>query len=392
MRKMNEGAYHKLRSAPPTRPSACPVNQDFTPFNAHYLRDPYPQLERLNTQQPIFYAQKLGYLVVTRMQDLLEVFQQHEIYSSENVQDPVFALCERAAAILGDETFNPIAVMSNRQQPDHTRIRKYTREGFSSRRMKILEPYIRQRSHELIDTMLQTGSPVEFVNSFGHPLPGQTIFRLIGFPRCDDEQIMRWTANRLAFTWGQPSDDEQVEIAQNMLHYWHYCTQFVATRRTERADDLTSELLAAHDADPHDLTYNEIESIIYGLSFAGHEIVSNYLSNILLSLLGQRDNWQAICSEPQLIPNALEEVLRFDSPQTSWRRATRVDARIGGINIPAGTQIFLSLGAANHQENEFENPSLFDLRRHNARKHISFGYGIHFCLGARLARIEANIA
>jgi cytochrome P450 len=356
------------------------------------LRGPYPQLERLSTQQPILYAQKLGYLVATRMKDLLDVFQQHEIYSSENVQDPVFAMCDRAAAILSVEDFNPIAVMSNRQQPDHTRIRKYTREGFSGRRIQILEPYIRQRSHELIDTILHNSGPSYFVNSFGHLLPGQTIFRLIGFPQSDDRQIMDWTSNRLAFSWGQPSDDEQVEIAQNMLHYWHYCTQFVAMRHRDRADDLTSELFTAHDADPLGLTYNEVESIIYGLSFGGHEIVSNYLSNTLLCLLARREDWQAICANPQLIPNALEEVLRFDSPQTSWRGVTRVDATIGGVDIPAGTQIFLSLGATNHQESEFDSPSTFDLRRHNARKHISFGYGIHFCLGAKLARIEASIA
>jgi hypothetical protein len=203
---------------------------------------------------------------------------------------------------------------------------------------------------------------------------------------------MRWTSNRLAFTWGKPSAEEQVEIAQNMLHYWRYCTQFVATRRGERADDLTSELLAAHDADADDLSYREVESIIYGLSFAGHEIVSNFLSNTLLALLPRRRDWQAICADAKLIPNALEEVLRFDSPQTSWRRVTRVDTRIGGIDIPAGTPIFLSLGAANHEQAEFEAPSSFDLRRGNARKHISFGYGIHFCLGARLARLEARIA
>ncbi|MFT5447123.1 MAG: cytochrome P450 [Gammaproteobacteria bacterium] len=392
MNKLSDGAYHKVRTAPPTRPDGCPVNRDFTPFNDHYLRDPYPELERLSGEQPLFWSEKLGALVLTRMQDLLDVFAHHEIYSSENVQDPVFALCGRATQILGSGNFNPVAVMSNRQQPDHARIRKYTREGFSGQRMRALEPYIRRRSDELIDAMLDAGGPAEFVAAFGHPLPGQIIFRLIGFPESDDEQIMRWCSNRLAFTWGKPGDDEQASIAGNMVQYWQYCTRFVAMRHTERADDLTSELLAAHDADPQDLTYREVESIIYGLSFAGHEIVSNFLGNTLLNLLARREDWAAICNAPDLIPNALEEVLRHDSPQTSWRRVTLVDTRIGGIDIPAGTPVFLSLGAANHEQAEFEAPSSFDLHRDNARKHISFGYGIHFCLGARLARLEARIA
>ncbi len=387
-----EGAYHNIRIPPRVQPSGCPINHEFTTFTDEYLANPYPQLKQIREQQPIFYSEKLGYLVVTRMEDLTEVFRDHDTYSSENVQDPVFPICDRAAAVLAADDFNPVAVMSNRQQPDHTRIRKYTRDGFSGRRMKILEPYIRRRSQELIDAMIEKGGPTDFVSAFGHPLPGQIIFRFIGFDEADDEQLMAWTGNRLAFTWGKPSDDEQVEIAEKMVSYWCYCRAFVAARWKDRQDDLTSELLNAHEANPEELEYREVESIIYGHSFAGHEIVSNFLSNALLCLLPKRDVWSSLCADPSLIPNALEEVLRFDSPQTSWRRMTRQDTQIAGVNIPAGTQVFLSLAAANHEPTLFDSPAEFDIKRKNARKHISFGHGIHFCLGARLARLEATIA
>jgi len=392
MAKSEDGAYHKIRIPARTRPSGCPVDHDFTTFDEDYLKSPYPALARVRDEHPIFYSEKLGYLVVTRMEDLQEVFRDHAVYSSENVQDPVFPICERAAEVLGVDDFNPVAVMSNRQQPDHTRIKQYTKEGFSGRRMKVLEPYIRRRSHELIDAMVEKGSPAEFVSSFGHPLPGQTIFRFIGFDEADDEQLIRWTSNRLEFTWGKPSEDEQVEIAEKMLNYWRYCREFVARRQEERADDLTSELLDAHAANPDDLAYREVESIIYGLSFAGHEIVSNYLSNTLLCLLPRRDDWQALANDAALIPNALEEVLRYESPQTSWRRMTTQDTTISGIDIPAGTQVFLSLAAANREPGLFEAPDDFDIKRKTARKHISFGLGIHFCLGARLARLEGQLA
>ena len=109
-------------------------------------------------------------------------------------------------------------------------------------------------------------------------------------------------------------------------------------------------------------------------------------------LLPRRDDWDALRQDHSLIPNALEEVLRYESPQTSWRRITRIDTQIGDTLIPAGTQVLLSLGAANHEATEFADPAVFDMRRSNARKHISFGHGIHFCLGARLARMEAQIA
>ena len=392
MSNEDEGAYHNIRVAPSVQPTGCPIDHEFTTFDNNYLTDPYPELERLREQSPVFYSEKLGFLVLTRMEDLIEVFRDHDAYSSANVQDPVFPICDRAAKVLAAEDFNPVAVMSNRQQPDHTRIRKHTREGFSNRRMNSLEPYIRKRSNELIDAMISNGGPIDFVRSFGHPLPGQTIFRFIGFDESDDDQIMAWTGNRLAFTWGNPSDDEQVEIAENMLSYWRYCRRFVASRRDNRTDDLTSELINAHEANPDELKYREVESIIYGHSFAGHEIVSNFLSNALLCLLPRRDDWNALCADPALISNALEEVLRIESPQTSWRRVTNVDSSIAGVSIPAGTQVFLSLGAANHQPSLFESPTKFDIERSNARKHISFGHGIHFCLGARMARLEASIA
>ena len=388
----DDGAYHKIGVTQRVQPTGCPVDHEFTTFSDDYLSNPYPELARIREKNPIFYSEKLGYLVVTQMEDLIEVFRDHDTFSSANVQDPVFPICDRAAAVLAAEDFNPVAVMSNRQQPDHTRIRKYTREGFSGRRMKILEPYIERRSQELIDAMIEKGGPIDFVSAFGHPLPGQIIFRFIGFDEADDEKIMAWTGNRLSFTWGNPSDDEQVAIAEKMLSYWRYCREFVASRWENRKDDLASELLNAHEANPDELLYREVESIIYGHSFAGHEIVSNFLSNALLCLLPKPDDWAALGKNPDLIPNALEEVLRYESPQTSWRRVTNIDTQIAGVDIPAGTQVFLSLGAANHEPSLFDSPAEFDIRRKNAKKHISFGHGIHFCLGARLARLEAAVA
>lgn len=389
---MSQDAYHKVHIPPATKPSGCPVDHDFTPFDADYLQNPYPQLEKLTDEQPTFFSEQLGYLVLTRLEDVLEVFKNPDIFSSENVQDPVFPVCEEAQKILSAEDYNPQAVMSNRQQPDHTRIRRYTRDGFNARRMKLLEPYIRDTCETLIDNMLEKGGPTEFVSALAHPLPGQVIFRFIGFPEADDEQLIYWTANRLAFTWGKPTPEKQVEIAENMLKYWRYCRDFVALRNEQPADDLTSELLAAHKANPEDLSYREVESVIYGLSFAGHEIVSNFIALTLLNVLPRREQWEALCKDSALIPNALEEVLRADSPQTSWRRIATQDTRIGGVDIPAGTQIFVSIGAANHAPELFENPSDFDIYRENAGKHISFGHGIHFCLGARLARLEGQIA
>ena len=389
---MSEDAYHKIAPAAAAEPSGCPFDPQFTPFDDDYLRDPYPQLKALAAETPIFYSEQLGYLVVTGMDNVIEVFKDHDLFSSENVQDPIFPLCEAARNVLSASDYNPQAVMSNAQQPAHTRIRKFTRDGFSARRMRVLEPYIRDTAHELIDRMCQAGSDAEIVSAFAHPLPGQVIFRLIGFPPEDDAQLIAWTSNRLMFSWGQPSDEQQVEIAQNMLKYWRYCRAFVAQRAAQPQDDLTSELLAGHQSQPDKLSLREVESIIYGLSFAGHEIVSNFISLALLNILPDRALWQRLCDDPELIEPALEEVLRFDSPQTSWRRVTTRDTVFQGVHVPKGTRVFLSLGAANHDPAWFDDPEAFDAQRDNANRHVAFGHGIHFCLGARLARLEGQIA
>lgn len=388
---MSDAAYHKIRTERAPAPSGCPVNHSFSPFTPEYMADPYAELGRLRNETPVFYSEELGYLVLTRMEDVSEVFRNPDIFSAENVQDPVLPICEAAATTLSAEDYNPIAVMSNRARPDHTRIRKYTLAGFSGRRMRILEPFIRRRCEDLVDAMLAEGNRADFVKSVAHPLPGETIFRFIGFPEADDKKLKDWTTNRLAFTWGKASDAEQADIAEKMLAYWRYCVSFVALRKSQPADDFTSELLAAHAADPDELTYKEIESIVYGLSFAGHEIVSNMLSNGLISLLSTRRFWTEICADPSLIPNAVEEILRFNSPQTSWRRVASQDTEIAGYKIPAGTQIFLSLGSANHDEAVFDAPEVFDIHRENAKANIAFGRGIHFCLGNRLAILEATI-
>ena len=388
---MTDLAYHKVRSETVAVPDGCPVDAEFSPYAEKYVAYPYAWLNDKRENEPVFYSEELGYVVVTRMEDVQEVFMNSEVFSSENVQDPVFPICDEAVEILAAEDYNPIAVMSNRPQPDHTRIRRHTQAGFSGRRMSVLEPVIRKRAEGLIDEMLASGSPAEWVSAVGNPLPAETIFRLLGFPDTDDQQLKAWTNNRLEFTWGKTDKDYQVQVAKNLLAYWRYVVEYVDMRRDNPADDFTSELLTAHAENPDDLSYNEVQSVVYGLSFAGHEIVRNVISNALLCLLGERQNWERLCADTALIPRAIDEVLRFNSAQTSWRRVTTCDTEFRGLKLPKGTQVFMSLAAANHDPRNFDNPEKFDIDRETAGKHIAFGRGIHICLGRLLAKLEMRL-
>jgi len=383
--------YHSERPAPPPPPAGCPAHAGWSPLDDDYLAEPYAIAAELRDTTPVFYAPKLGYLVVCEMAEIERIFTDHETFASVNVQDPVFPLAPVAHEILSAPDFDPVAVMSNRPEPDHGRIRVHTRQGFSNKRMGDLEPYIRRRSHELIDAMAAAGPPAEFVERFAFPLPGETIFRFIGFPQSDDEMLKGWCGDRKAFSWGAPSAAEQAVIAQHMLNYWRYCRDFTAAKRDNRGDDLASELIDAQEAHPTDMSYREVESVIYGLSFAGHEAVTALVCNTLLCLFGHRDQWDAVCADPSLIGNAVEEVLRYESSQISWRRITTCDTTVGGYDVPAGTPIFLNFASANRQADIWESPDSFDIRRPNANRHVSFGKGVHFCLGARLARFETRL-
>lgn len=384
-------SYHEGRGDVPPVPAGCPVHQEWSPLNDDYLAEPYEQAKALGAAHPVFYSEKLQYVVVTEMSEIERIFLDHETFASVNVQDPVYPLSQGAVDVLGAADFDPVAVMSNRSEPDHGRLRVYTRQGFSNRRIKTLEPYIRRRSHELIDTMVANGSPVEFVEAFGFPLPGETVFRFIGFPTEDDDRLKHWCADRKGFSWGNPTAEEQKVIAKQMLAYWRYCREFVAEKREQRGDDLASELITAHEQNPDDMTYREVESIIYGLSFAGHEAVTSLICNALVCLLQRRDVWAEICADPSLIPNAVEEVLRFESSQISWRRLTTVDTRIGDFDVPAGTGVFLNFASANRDPDLWDRPDTFDIHRPNANRHISFGKGVHHCLGAKFARYETQL-
>lgn len=389
--------YHQAPEALAVAPPGCPMHSGWSPLDDDYLEDPYPIASALRAEHPVFYAEELGHVVVTRMADIEHVFMNPDVFASTNVQDPIFPLASTAAEVLAAPDFDPVAVMSNRPEPDHGRIRVFTRRGFSNRRLASLEDYMRSRATELLDAMIERGSPAEYVQAFAFPLPAEIVFRFIGFPRGDDAMIKSWCGNRKAFSWGKPTAEEQTEIAEGMLEYWRYCRDFVAQRRDERRDDFASELLDAHDADPDPsngtgISYREVESVVYGISFAGHDPVTALLCNTLRCLLPRRDQWEALCADPSLAAAAVEETLRYESSQVSWRRVTTTDTELGGVQLPAGTKIFLNFAAANHEPEAFPDPDTFDIHREGANRHISFGKGIHFCLGAGLARMEARIA
>ena len=233
---------------------------------------------------------------------------------------------------------------------------------------------------------------VGFVERFAFSLPATTVFSLIGFPEEDTERLKSLCFDRLRLTWGRPSAKEQVPIVEKMSALFAYVEDFVRGRTDDLRDDYTSDLLRIREEEEGALSLEEVTSIIYSLTFAGHETTTNLIANGLRQLLLHREQWEELREDPSLLGNAVEEMLRFDTSVVAWRRMATRAVEISGVQIPAEARLLLLLASANRDERQFEDPEVFDIHRENAGKHLAFSQGIHYCLGASLARLEARIA
>jgi cytochrome P450 len=254
-----------------------------------------------------------------------------------------------------------------------------------------MEPRIREVVGELIDA-IDPSAPVDLVAALCFPLPATVVFSFIGVPSADYAQLKQWCGYRAKLAWGRPEPEEQVEHAQNMTAYRRYLRELVAAKDGDRGDDFASALLEIHDEQPEELTHEEIASILFSLSFAGHETTNYLIGNLLRRLLEEPARWDEVVADPALIPGAIDETLRYDPSVPVWRRLTKRPVTIAGVEIPEGAKLFLWMAAAGREPDLFPDPDTFDMRRQNARRHLAFGKGIHFCIGSALGKLEAQLA
>ncbi len=368
----------------------CPVSGvdlDYRPFEHHGM---YAFFAEAREAAPVFYCPEIGYWVVTRREDILPIFRDPDRFSAAIALSPVKPLSEKAVALMQTHGYGAEPTQVNCDRPKHTRIRKFAGQLLAAKHYAKLEPGVRDLVREFCAAL--EGRPrVDMVRDFAYDLPARVIFLMLGIPDEDTPKIKEWADNRLLLTFGELSEEAQIAAAEQMVDYWNYCTALVDDRMARPRDDYASQLLAMRAGDDDRLTINEVCSLVFGLLLAGHETTTNMTTNALHALLSHREQWEAICADPSLIPNAVEEVLRFASSVVCWRRRTLEPVEIAGDTIPEGENILLALGSANTDEAHFEDPLRLDISRENARDHLSFGNGTHFCLGAPLARIELRI-
>jgi cytochrome P450/ferredoxin len=367
----------------------CPVDHTFDPLAADYLADPYPAFARYREEQPVFFSSVMNSYIVTRYEDIDYILMNPDSFSSANTVTPLWEVANETKAILA-RSFERVPTLTNADGERHARMRRYVSRVLSPRQLVKLRPTIEATTHHLIDEI--TGKDVsDFYADLAYPLPAITAFTLLGFPSADTEQLKSWVTDRQVLTWGRASGEAQARVAENVVAFSDYIEKIIQERIAAPQDDVISKLVTMHHEDPGALTLVDIANIVFLLSAGAHESTTNLLVHAVRRLLENREQWSSICQDQSLIPNAIEEALRYDASAVAWPRITRHDTVIGSVQVPAGSPILIVFGAANRDEAVFENAESFDIHRGVAKKHLSFGKGIHFCLGAPLARMELDI-
>ncbi len=363
------------------------------PFDPDFRADPYPYYDRLRTEAPV-YRSDIGQVVLTRYSDVFEVLRSNDV--SRDLE---------ANALL-DES-NPIAVrrrnrrrggaksILNLDPPDHTRLRRLVSKAFTPRAIEGLRPRIEHMVDEVLNNAAQRGK-IELIDELAFPVPFRVISELLDMPTERADELRGWSQTLTAGLepTATMSDLDASEAAINQLV--PYLIEIIEQRRAEPGDDLLSGLLAVED-DGDTLSYEELISFVVLLYVAGHETTVNLIGNGMLALLRHPDQLDRWRQDASLDVSAVDELLRFDGPVQHTVRVAMSPMRFEGahgetITIEPGHTLLTVLGAANHDPAMFDEPDRLRLDRPNAGKHTAFSAGIHYCLGASLAKLEAGVA
>jgi cytochrome P450 len=346
-----------------------------------------------------------SFCLVTRYAECLELLKNHERFANdpakamtEEEYDALFAQItekltpeQREFVAQTDEILsrNLLAV----DPPDHARLRRLVAIPFTPKYIEGLRPRVQAIADELLDAVAaraeQTGRrEMELIDDFAYPLPLTVIAEMLGIPPADRDRFREWSAAAVSFT---PADPANPEITAKLIAFIEYLRGLVAEKRANPADDLLSGLVLA-EAEGDKLSENELLSMMFLLIVAGHETTVNLIGNGTLALFDNPEQRARLRDNPELLKSAIEEMLRFLGPvEMSLDRWVRADTELGGEPLRRGERVLALLASANHDEAQFSGPETFDIGR-APNRHIAFGTGIHACLGATLARLEAQVA
>jgi cytochrome P450 len=364
---------------------------DFDPLSARQRASPYEVYAEARERAPVFFAERFGFWVVTRHEDVLRVLKDGVTFSSRDAltSSPV-ELPDEVQAVL-DEGWPEMPVIIDTDAPLHTAIRGLVTRAFTPRRVAEMAPRIEEVATELLDRLRPRGH-ADIVRGFAWPLPLTVVGDMLGIPHGDLERLHEWSVDWLRLKQPGATVEQQLAWARSTVELQRYFMALLDEREREPGDDLTSALLAAAREVEPPLSRDAVMGVPLDLVVAGHVTVTRAIGNALVLILGEPGRAQALRAEPELIPAAVEEILRLESPAQGLFRTTTREVELGGATLPAGARVMVHYGSANRDEGVFACPADYEPRREGLNRHLAFGKGVHFCIGAPLARLELGIA
>jgi cytochrome P450 len=359
------------------------VDLIYDPYDYAIDANPHPVWKRLRDEAPLYYNPEHNFYALSRFDDVLAAHVDPATFSSAHTT---------VLEIMKDEV-DPFAadLMIFMDPPQHTRYRKLVSRAFTPRHISAVEPRIRDLAASFLDEFVGTDS-FDYVADFGARLPVISISALLGAPREDEEMLRRWSDDMLHIEPGEMLGAHAGELRQHVFDYWQ---AHIDERRKHPRDDIMSDLIAAEleeaDGSTRHLTDEELHAFYGMISSAGNETVARFLGWAAIGLNQFPEQRTKLAEHPELIPNGMEEILRWEAPSPIQGRWTTRAVEFHGTEIPKDSKVALLTGAANRDERVFPDPDVIDVERHIPR-HVAFGYGVHFCLGAALARLEGRIA
>ena len=355
----------------------------FNPMDPEFVADPYPTYHRLRAEDPVHHS-PLGFWVLSRYEDVVWSLRDPRL-----IKEPIAAF---VAARLGRTPPGLGLSMLDRDPPDHTRLRGLVSKAFTPRVVERLRPRVQEIVDGLLDRVERAGT-MDLIEEFAYPIPVNVICEMLGVPVEDHEQFKGWSldlARGLDSIMLGPDSDVVKRSGKAREGLSNYIRQLIGERRSAPRGDLLSALIATEEAGDK-LSEPELVAMSILLLVAGHETTVNLIGNGMLALLRHPDQLRQLRERPDLIGSAVEELLRYDGPVQRTARTPSEDVTIGNRTIPGGAIVMPFIGAADRDPAQFRDPDRLDITR-TENRHIAFGLGIHFCLGAPLARIEGQIA
>ncbi|QKZ19840.1 cytochrome P450 [Streptomyces chartreusis] len=365
---------------------AAPSALAFDPWDPAFLADPYPAYAELRARGRVHYYEPTDQWLVPHHADVSALLRERRLgrtYQHRFTHEDF----GRTAPPPEHEPFHVLNDhgMLDLEPPDHTRIRRLVSKAFTPRTVEQLKPYVRRLAGELVAGLVEAGGG-DLLTDVAEPLPVAVIAEMLGIPESDRGQLRPWSADICGMYELSPSPETAEKAVRASVEFSDYLLELIAARRKEPGEDLISGLIAAHDEGDR-LTEQEMISTAVLLLNAGHEATVNATVNGWWALFRNPGQLSALRADHSLIPSAIEELMRYDTPLQLFERWVLDEIEIDGTTIPRGAEIAMLFGSANHDPEVFEAPAALDLTRKD-NPHISFSAGIHYCIGAPLARIE----